>query len=317
MEISGGGMYVNSATYVGEKSGGNGTLRLCGVAVTNQATVGCADGAWGCLHLRGSTNYATTVKIRDNAGAYGQLRGWGSIFAYSSSGVCGEMNNFFMNGQAIADGEGVDGRILDLRLIRTGDGGKYSNVKVTMLNGAVGTNGWYAVNKGVLAYPMVYARSGFWSGTFGANTNENCDAVNTVRIDYNSSKNTAAWLEALLYANDSAMVPAGLQGEALGVWGFRSNVKYDNRESQLANLTDFSLRFRYDHRTLKEGAGVSLMRYNPSTGAWTRLTQVAHDPASPYLSATALAADGAEHDRNLGIFAVVRDASNGTVISFR
>ena len=262
MEISGGGMYVNSATYVGEKSGGNGTLRLCGVAVTNQATVGCADGAWGRLHLRGATNYANTVKIRDDAGAYGQLRGWGSIFAYSSSSVCGEMNNFFMNGQAIADGEGVDGRILDLRLIRASDGQKYSNVKVTISNGATGTNGWYAVDKGVLAYPMIYVRGASWSGTFGANTNEFCDAVNTVRIGCKQSANKGPWLEALLYASDSAMVPAGLQGDVLGVWGFRSNVKYDNRTSQLANLENFSLRFRYDHRSLKSGARVSIMRYN-------------------------------------------------------
>lgn len=315
LEISGGEM--GGHTFLGEQSGGRGTAVFSGVAVTNQATIGCAAGAWGCLHLRGATNYADTVKIRDNEAAYGQLRGWGAIYKYSATSACGEMNNFFMNGQTVADGEGVEGRILDLRLIRTGDGGKYSNVKVTMLNGAAGTNGWYAVNKGVLAYPMVYARSGFWSGTFGANTNENCDAVNTVRIDYNSSKNTAAWLEALLYANDSAMVPAGLQGDALGVWGFRSNVKYDNRTAQLANLTDFSLRFRYDHGGLKAGAGVSLMRYDQATGAWSRIAQVAHDPASPFISATSLTADGADYDRNLGIFAVVRDPSNGTVISFR
>ena len=306
MEILGGCM--NGLTYIGTDSGGRGTVLLDGVAVTNETTVGCAANAWGCLHLRGATNYADTVKIRDNVDAYGQLRGWGSIFKYSASAVCGEMGNFFMNGQAIADGEGVDGRILDLRLIRTGDGGKYSNVKVTIPNGATGTNGWYAVNKGILAYPMVYVQGASWAGTFGANTNEFCDSVNTVRIDYNQSANKGPWLEALLYADDSSLVPAGLQGQVLGVWGFRSNVKYDNRSSQLSNLTDFSLRIRYDHRLLKQKSSVSLMRYSQALGEWQRISRVEHDSASPFISAAALTADGAEFDRNLGVFAVVNDS---------
>lgn len=317
MEISGGGMSVGVATYVGERSGGSGTLRLFGVIVTNQVTAGCAENAWGCLHLRGATNYADTVKIRDHVDAYGQLRGWGSIFKYSASAVCGEMNNFFMNGQTIADGEGVDGRKLDLRLIRTGDGGKYSNVKVTIPNGATGTNGWYAVNKGILAYPMIYVRGAKWSGTFGANTNEFCDAVNTVRIDYNQSANKGPWIEALLYANDSSMVPSGLKGRPLGVWGFRSNVRYDNRDSQLANLTDFSLRFRYDHRSLKPTSRISLMRYDQSAAEWQRISRVEHDPGSPFISATALTADGAGYDRNLGVFAVVDEGTSGFMVILR
>lgn len=315
MEILGGCM--NGLTYIGTDSGGRGTVLLDGVAVTNETTVGCAANAWGCLHLRGATNYATTVKIRDNVDAYGQLRGWGSIYAYSSDKICGEMNNFFMNGQAIADGEGVDGRILDLRLIRTGDGGKYSNVKVTIPNGATGTNGWYAVNKGILAYPMIYVRGASWTGTFGANTNEFCDAVNTVRIDYNQTSNMGPWLEAQLYANDSSMVPAGLEGQVLGVWGFRSNVKYDDRSSQLANLTDFSLRFRYDHRSLKPKSRISLMRYNQALGEWQRISGIEHDPATPFISATALTADGAEYDRNLGVFAVVDEGTSGFMIVVR
>ena len=315
LEILGGGM--NGTTMVGEASGGRGTAMLSGVVVTNQSTVGCAADAWGCLHLRGSTNYATTVTIRDNVDAYGQLRGWGSIYAYSSDKICGEMNNFFMNGQTIADGEGVDGRILDLRLIRTGDGSKYSNVKVTIPNGAAGTNGWYAVNKGVLAYPMIYVRGASWTGTFGANTNEYCDAVNTVRIDYTQSVNKGPWLEAQLYANDSAMEPAGLEGHVLGVWGFRSNVKYDNRSSQLANLTDFSLRFRYDHRSLKPKSRISLMRYNQALGEWQRISGIEHDPASPFISAAALTADGAEYDSNLGVFAVVDEGTSGFMIVVR
>lgn len=306
MEILGGCM--NGLTYIGTDSGGRGTVLLDGVVVTNETTVGCAANAWGCLHLRGATNYADTVKIRDHVDAYGQLRGWGSIFKYSATAVCGEMGNFFMNGQAIADGEGVDGRILDLRLIRTGDGGQYSNVKVTIPNGATGTNGWYAVNKGILAYPMISVRSAGWSGTFGANTNEFCDAVNTVRIDYNQSVNKSPWIEALLYANDSALVPSGLKGRTLGVWGFRSNIKYDNRDSQLSNLTNFSLRFRYDHSTLASGASVSVMRYDQSAGEWHRIAKSEHDSDSPFISVTAQTADGAGYDRNLGIFAVVNDS---------
>lgn len=315
MEILGGCM--NGLTYIGTDSGGRGTVLLDGVAVTNETTVGCAANAWGCLHLRGATNYADTVKIRDNVDAYGQLRGWGSIFKYSASAVCGEMGNFFMNGQTIADGEGVDGRILDLRLIRTGDGGKYSNVKVTIPNGATGTNGWYAVNKGVLAYPMIFVRGAEWSGTFGANTNEFCDAVNTVRIDYNQSANKGPWLEALLYANDSALVPSGLTGNVLGVWGFRSNVKYDNRSSQLDNLTNFSLHFRYDHRSLRQKPRISLMRYDQASAEWRRISRIEHDPESPFISAAALSADGAGCDRNLGIFAIVDEGASGFVIIVR
>ena len=312
LEVSGGGM--KGQTYLGEQSGGKGFAVFSGVVVSNESWVGCAANSCGCLHLRGSTNYASTVKIRDNADAYGQLRGWGSVFAYSSTAICGEMNYFFMNGQAIADGEGVDGRMLDLRLIRTGAGGKYSNVKVTIPNGMAGTNGWYAVNRGVLAYPMIYVQNAEWFGTFGANTNESCDAVNTVRIGYSQSSNKSPWLEALLYANDSSMVPEGLAGRPIGVWGFRSNVKYNDRQSQLANLTGFSLRFRYDHRSLRAGTRLSLMRYDQSAGVWRRIAQAEHDPGSPFISASSLAADGAGYDRNLGIFAVVRDRLGAMVI---
>jgi len=39
----------------------------------------------GFLHLRGATNFASAVKIRDNEFAYGQLRGWGMTYQYSSS----------------------------------------------------------------------------------------------------------------------------------------------------------------------------------------------------------------------------------------
>ena len=202
-------------------------------------------------------------------------------------------------------------------MIRTGDGGKYSNVKVTIPNGATGTNGWYAVSKGILAYPMIYVRGASWTGTFGANTNEYCDAVNTVRIDYNQTVNKGPWLEAQLYANDSSMVPAGLEGQVLGVWGFRSNVKYDDRSSQLDNLTDFSLRFRYDHRSVKPKSRISLMRYNQALGEWQRISRIEHDSASPFVSATALTADGAEYDRNLGVFAVVDEGTSGFMIFVR
>ena len=316
MEILGGVM-SGGTFYVGEKSGGRGTVVLDGVAVTNtQITIGCSTESWGCLHLRGSTNFVSTMRIRDNESAYGQLRGWGMVYSYSASAASGEMNGFYMNGQAIADGEGVDGRVLDFRLARSGSSGKY-NVRTSIANGVSGTNGWYAVNRGVLAYPMLVVSSASWSGTFGDNTNTVCDAVNTVRIDYNQTSNKGPWLEAQLYANDSAMVPTGLEGQVLGVWGFRSNVKYDDRSSQLANLTDFSLRFRYDHRSLKPKSRISLMRYNQALGEWQRISGVEHDPASPFISATALTADGAEYDRNLGVFAVVDEGTSGFMIVVR
>lgn len=307
MDILGGGMNSSNA-YVGENSGGCGTVLLDGVAVTNsQMTVGCAADSCGFLHLRGATNFASAVKIRDNEFAYGQLRGWGMIYQYSSSADSGEMNGFYMNGQTIADGEGVEGRTLDFRLARSGNGGKY-NARTSIANGATGTNGWFAINKGVLAYPMLVVSSASWSGTFGDNTNTVCDLVNTVRIDYNQSANKGPWIEALLYANDSALVPSGLKGRTLGVWGFRSNIKYDNRDSQLSNLTNFSLRFRYDHSTLASGASVSVMRYDQSAGEWHRIAKSEHDSDSPFISVTAQTADGAGYDRNLGIFAVVNDS---------
>lgn len=190
-------------------------------------------------------------------------------------------------------------------------------MKVTIPNGATGTNGWYAVNKGVLAYPMIGVRGAEWSGTFGANTNEFCDAVNTVRIDYSQTQNMGPWLEALLYANDSALVPTGLTGNILGVWGFRSNVKYDNRSSQLANLTNFSLRFRYDHRSLKPKSRISLMRYDQSSGEWRRISRIEHNPASPFISASELVADGTDYDRNLGVFAIVDEGTSGFTIIVR
>lgn len=307
LEFLGGG--ADFTPTIGADAGGHGTMIVhAGAAVTNSITVGSGENSYGSLQLCGGTNLCSgSVSIRNTASAYGEMRGWGAFYRPSSSDVCGELNGgLYMNGCVIADAAGVEGRVLDLHLARSGNGGA-NNARTSIANGMDGTNGWYAVDKGVLVYPMLRANAARYQGTFGDNANPECDFVNTVRLDYNQMANKGPWLEARLYANDSAEIPAGLEGKVLGVWGFRSCSSYNNYATQLTNFTDFGLRIRYDHRNLKAGDTVALMRYDVTAEKWVRLARVAHDASSPYIAAVGMAADGANYDRNLGIFAVVKE----------
>ena len=49
------------------------------------------------------------------------------------------------------------------------------------------------------------------------------------------------------------------------------------------------------------------MRYDVTAEKWVRLARVAHDASSSYIAAVGMTADGANYDRNLGIFAVVKE----------
>lgn len=308
LEFCGGGANVGMPT-LGVKSGGRGTYIVhSGAAVTNgNANVGSAENSSGTIDLRGGTFLCTgAISVRCTASAYGSIRGYGMLYKPNATPGLGEMNSFTMNGQVVADAQGVEGRVLDFSYARGGNGGK-NNVKTTIVNGMDGTNGWYAVNKGVVTFPLLRVDATQYVGTFGDNVNNECDFVNTVRFSYNQKSNKGPWLEAQLYANDSAKIPDGLCGKVLGVFGFRSNASVDNRASQLANFTDFGLRIRYDHRNLKAGDTVALIRYDVMAEKWVRLARVTHDVSSPYIAADGMVADGANYDRNLGVFAVVKE----------
>lgn len=306
LEFRGG--VANLTPTLGSDVGGRGTYILYPEAfVTNGGVaVASAENSFGVIDLRGGTFFCDNITVRGKESSYGAICGWGRLYRPSSNAVCGEMNGFTMNGQVVADAQGIEDRILDFRLARSGNGGAY-NVRSAIKNGVDGTNGWFAINKGVLAYPMLRVGAANYRGTFGDNTNVVCDLVNTIRIDYNQTANKGPWLDAQLYANDSAKIPAGLPGKVLGVWGFRSCSSYNNYATQLANFTGFGLRIRYDHRNLKAGDMVALMRYDVTAEKWVRLARVAHDASSPYIAADGMTADGANYDRNLGIFAVVKE----------
>ena len=212
----------------------------------------------GVLYMRGGrfthASSSAGFYVRSSASGYGLLSGWGTMdVAASKSSWIGN------NGLVIADGRDDDGTVAERALTISVQDNAFVNGEENTT-----TNGWYAVNKGLLSvahpqFSLAVGESGV--STWGeVETDEQIDLVNSARITFANITTAISSLTGKLYAPDRSDVPALPSGkEAVGVWKFDINGAYESA----------TVEFRYDH--VKAPRGVQMYQLNADGTTWTRL----------------------------------------------
>lgn len=196
---------------------------------------------------------SATITVRAASGGYGLVSGWGEFKIGKNVTLCN-------NGLFIADGRNDDGISAEQTLsYKSTDGA--SGFDNTSENES--TNGWYAVNKGMLSVQNVVSVAVGDSGTYTwgeAESDAQIDLVNSARITFTNITTKISALTGKLYAPDRSDVPALPSGkEAVGVWKFDITGAYQSA----------TVEFRYDH--VKAPRGVQMYQLNADGTTWTRL----------------------------------------------
>lgn len=283
--INGGSVSISgSELVVGEAGRAMMTINNGGLAHGRGISIGSADTADGCVKvneggiLRSGENYTISVgvsgrgvilmrggsvargssankfRVRAAQSGYGLVSGWGSITLNSAQ------DSYLMNnGLIIADGRADDGTSAERSLTMNVQQNPFQN---TIENDS--TNGWYAVNKGLLsvAHPTFSLDVGD-SGvcTWGeAESDDKIDLVNSARVTFTNITTKISAFTGKLYAADRSDVPLlPGAGEAAGVWKFDITGAYESAEVE----------FRYDH--VKAPRGVQMYQRNADDTAWIKL----------------------------------------------
>jgi hypothetical protein len=265
----------------------------------------------GQIHLQnvGGNPNRTNLFVRTGVDRRGQLRGWG-VFTNVSEAITMRMMN---NGQIIADGEGTE-RDLNLNMIVV--------VHNDIPNGANGTIGWYAVNKGRLFFPRSM------STAFQANTPATVccgdhyskttpELVNSFGVTITYSAAYVSGSRAIrggLCAPDRSDIPSGLPAHLrpVGIWfvGSFNGSKLTPSPETFSNTT---ATFRYDHTKLRPtDSSLRLFRHNGS--AWIQVGSCLPG-GDNRISTDGALAPLASGNYNIGWFAVMAVEPNGTLIS--
>lgn len=210
----------------------------------------------GMLHMGGGSVVSTngsSLTIRNQAGAYGRIQGWGTIDG---------LGTLTMNGQTIADGGGVD-RTLSIAFDALANG---------IANGAAGTNGWFAVNGGRLELPPLDVTGNgttIWGET-GTAVAAAFDLVNAVAFTYDGVSGFGT-LAGALCASERADVPKQIRtSRVIGMWNF---------VAEGFSSTHVELTVRYDHTAaaaleIDEALLKLFVHDGEPTGKWVPLETV-------------------------------------------
>jgi hypothetical protein len=258
----------------------------------------------GVLHIVNST-LSEKLMVGRQAESRGRIQGWGRI----SHPTSGTTNIRLVLGEGViqADGEGV-ARTLDLNEIVSTS----NNVP----NGATGTNGWYAVNKGRVLFPRTwfYNSSSSPSRCLGDWTyNAVPGLVNSVHAASTGITESANFWRGGVCAPDRDDIPEGLPPDvtAIGVWmlGLYKDLS-SWTANQAAPFSTVTLTFRYDQTRVKNHQRLVLYRHTAS--GWSRVETVASSESCVTTAAPLARLAGA--DANIGWFALVtRDG--GTLVT--
>ena len=338
LSMSGTSLLSCTNIYVGFSAAANGSRQsgLSGIlevgegAVITNATmmIGTADSTkttHGTLKMRGGEVVFSAIKTKPleigtgGTGAGGDIRGWGVLRYENFSDASANLY-----GQIIADGEGVE---------RTLDCGR---IGVMSWNGGTpntcGTNGYFAVNKGMLKMPRSAPRLKTHDsvGDYPVDRNR---YVNTFiyTLDAATKAKEGAYMFSRLYASDREDIPQGLPSEngsvvssVFRIGYFNKNATPDKEDSD-AELTGLSepfktidLRFRYDP-AVKNVNGVHRIRVyrciDSVNGGWQRIGSIAADSSSAIINANTVTPSSELW--NVGWFAIVAEPKKCTAIIVR
>ncbi len=261
---------------------GRGELRLEG------GTVKFTDGDYSLVNL-----YLGRYS-GECPGAFGILRGWGTIAPASDDKT--NVRMAMGDGQIIADGMGVE-RTLDLNRV----------VSITNLvaNAPSTTNGWYAVNKGCVLFPRTwFDKTAEITRCFGAyGRGARPDYVNSIQLTIRDTT-APSHIRGGIYAPDRSDVHVDAlppHDVVVGIWklGDFSTVNGTGR----IGFSSVDLTFRYDQTRVKDNRTLTLYRWNATTSSWERLTGGA--PAADHLISVTGLKPQATDGYNIGLFALV------------
>jgi hypothetical protein len=181
-----------------------GVPRATGLEVGDQGDgvflMGDASGT-GEIDTR-SDSLTGSLVVRGDPQGTGVFRGWGRV----------SMNGFFdHNGQAIADGYGVD-RSLEF------SGFRYVGNSIEN-SASGGTSGWFARDHGKLVLPNIRVKPGTATYTWGEDPGDDTlDLVNSVRLTLHDV-DKAGLMRVSLLSKDNTEVPTLPRGHTfIGVW---------------------------------------------------------------------------------------------------
>lgn len=304
------GAFAGRGFTVGSGASSTGIVTVCSpstVSISENYSVTVGAEGNGTLRLAGGAfspkNSRMSLIVRQNETAMGLVSGWGSI---SHGGSSSQRSHIENNGVIAADGSDDEGGAAERTLLFGPQNDPFRN---NIENDS--TNGWYAVNKGLLTLPHSSddLPSAGDSGvcTWGeAEDDDAIDLVNSARVTFHaiansgteSKPNGITGFTGNLYAADRSDVPALPGGAAaVGVWSFDISGLYET--------ADFE--FRYDH--VKAPKGVKLYQLGSDGETWTKLETVGLDGYRAKVSGVAAGAPL--------MFAAVAASSSGTIVIIR
>ena len=301
---------------------------------SGDATIRMRGGTIG-LGIRGGLVLGNTTD-NTNVRCTSRLIGYGCVTNQGDSSQTLWSRIDVRGGSVTADGEGVE-RDLDLRTFARisgsiGDGRNYLNIS--------GTNGWYAINKGRLRYPVrdsgdaKTARPRFVGDYARLDASVEPMYVNSMRLiiktnDVEIAMDKSRYPFVDLYAPDRTDIPTGLveddaKNRRLGIWHGTIATSYANTARRSFDTAD--VKIRYDQWRLDElkdaqgnyptGLEVRLYKHDgTSNGKWKKVASysAAEAAANGYRISGELESVSGEY--NLGWFAVVAKSTKGTMIS--
>ncbi len=290
------------------------------------------DGVPVRLFVNGMTNENPLVE------GYGKLCGYGKV-QYVPSDDNNQKIRMMMNGVVEANGYGTEGELFLGHIAST----------ETALDAPFDwttTNGWYAVNKGILTYPRTWVGTETGNKTFlfgnrylatdtADETTNKLALVNNILVTTrggNSGEDNRTWF-CSLYASDCDVIPAGLPADKkyVGIWSFnmyRDCGEYLERDNANGSFSSMDITFRYDHTKVTERDNLFFYKYTNEFGDWKWVRLGKYKAADlqdrPLISvmnqprlANATTKDGAEWNANGGWYAIFAAPDNGTVFILR
>ncbi len=284
----------------------------------------------GTLMLNSKLAELNSIQIGSN-GSFtdGRITGWGRIAFDDPQAIMVDYANVLQRttwgsmtlcGQIVADGG-----ILD-----------FSRGPTPQYTGSAyntsGTNGYYAVNKGMLKFPRSLPRLKNTHKMVGIMPDyQEPLMVNTFQYTFDDMNVTGTYVFSELYATDRSDIPAGLPtGKGIhhsAVWRighFNASATPDVDDEDLTadhkqNFSSLKLKFHYDP-ALAEIEGVRHVKVYRCTdsvnGGWTCVASItAPDAASPYIETVEFAPSSELW--NGGWFAIVGTPKVGTVMVLR
>ena len=302
------GAFAGRGFTVGSGASSTGIVTVCSpstVSISENYSVTVGAEGNGTLRLAGGAfspkNSRMPLIVRQNETAMGLVSGWGSI---SHGGTSSQRSYIENNGVIAADGSDDEWGAAERTLLFGSQNDPFRN---NIENNS--TNGWYAVNKGLLTLP--HSSTGLPpagdSGvvTWGeAEDDDVIDLVNSARTTFHGITDTSEKKQGIysftgnLYAADRDDVPALPGGvEAVGIWEFDISGLYETLDVE----------FRYDH--IKAPKGVKIYQLGTDGETWTKLETVGLDGYRAKVSGVAAGAPL--------MFAAVAASSSGTIVIIR